>query len=91
MTHYSDSPGHVRVDFFKPSGKWYTTDMIDMSKWWIGSHDTAENQNKPRTAIVDAVKNALKEAGQSNRDMIAVVLAPYHEHEHPIMLMPGEY
>ncbi len=23
MTHYAENPGSVRVEFFKPGGKWY--------------------------------------------------------------------
>ncbi len=88
--HYSDTPGHVRVDYFKPSGKWYTTEQIDMTEWWIGSRETAASQGNPRTDIFQAVKNAIAKAGHGHADMIAVVLAPYHEHEHPVMLMPGE-
>ena len=28
MSNYSSSPANCRVDFFKPSGKWYTTEPI---------------------------------------------------------------
>ena len=34
MTHYNDNPGVVRVDYFKPSGKWYMTEAHDMSDYW---------------------------------------------------------
>ena len=34
MTHYSNRPGNVRVDFFKPSGKWYTTVEMNMEDYY---------------------------------------------------------
>ena len=34
MGNYSDKPSMVRVDFFKESGKWYTTEAIDMLEAW---------------------------------------------------------
>ena len=63
----------VRVDFFKPSGKWYTTE--DM-RWlnYSGMH------------IHDAFKRSLRASFGSNYNgMVAVCLKPYHEHEHPLM------
>lgn len=80
MTHYSDSPNMVRVDFFKPSGKWYYTAQLNMNVGWKGD-----------TLIHDSIKLAMKEQGLSRREFIAVILDPYHEHSHPIMLMPGAY
>jgi len=91
MTHYSDNPGHVRVDFFRTGGKWYTTEVIDMTKWWVGSRKTAEEQNTSSTSIHDAIKHAIDESGCKYKDMIAVVLEPYHEHAHPIMIFPDKY
>lgn len=37
MTHYSDNPADVRVDFFKPSGKWYTTESVRWTGFWEGN------------------------------------------------------
>jgi len=28
MSHYSNDPAMVRVDFWKTSGKWYTTEAV---------------------------------------------------------------
>ena len=35
MSHYSDDSRSVRVDFFKPSGKWYTTEAVS----WDAPYD----------------------------------------------------
>lgn len=81
MTHFSDKPSEVRVDFFRQSGKWYDTTVISMIGTWGGK----DNQ------IRDAVRRALTDKGLAGREFIAVVLDPYHEHSHPVMLMPGSY
>lgn len=70
----------VRVDFFKPSGNsWYTTEAVDMQDIY----------NVP--LIHDAVLGALEKHLKGRlRGMTAVVLEPYHQHSHPLMLQIPE-
>lgn len=81
MSHYSDRPGHVRVDFFKPgSGKWYMTEMLDMS----------DEYEAP--TVFAAVRNALSRTRHgrlAEKRWVIVVLAPYHQNAYPVMLTPG--
>lgn len=74
MTHYSDSPSMVRVDFFKPSGKWYTTEAME---WlYLSTMD-----------IHDVFAHSLEaHLGGRLRGMTAVCLEPSHEHAHPLMI-----
>ena len=76
MSHYSNDESMVRVDFFKESGKWYTTEAVR----WIG-YDTP--------LIHDAFKASLKaHFGDEPRlsGMWAVCLDPYHIHSYPLMI-----
>ncbi len=81
--NYSDDPTMVRVDFFKPSGKWAYTRAV---KWL---------DYQGEVLIHDAFKRALREhfkdRPNSLSDMDAICLAPYHENEHPVMLKAGEW
>lgn len=67
----------VRVEVFKPSGKWYTTLAL---KWTAPDSDIL---------IHDAFRQCLAEDKTVKRGslsgMIAVCFDPYHEHSHPIM------
>jgi hypothetical protein len=63
----------VRVDFFKPSGKWYATEEMN----WQGF--TGE--------IYDLYKqNLWRTFSERYKDTTAVCLEPYHEHAHPLAL-----
>ena len=74
MTNYSNNPGKVRVDFFKPSGKWYETEELDMSAYY----------GEP--VIHNAILKAYYEQiAPYHEDMTMVVLEPYHQFSHPIM------
>ena len=76
---YSDDSSMVRVDFFKPTGKWYCTEAV---KW------TGEYSGK--FLIHDQFAKSLrKHLGQRLSDMDAVCLHPYHEHAHPIQIKSG--
>lgn len=83
MGHYSDDPSMVRVDFFKPSGKWYTTEAV---KWTGGVRDCL---------IHDAFKKSLldhfKDTPERLSDMDAVCFEPYHDNAHPIVLRHGSW
>ena len=81
--NYSDDESSVRVDFWKPSGKWYTTEAV---KWTGGYKDVL---------IHDAFAKSLRDhfADHPNRlsDMTATCLEPYHEFSHPIQLRNGSW
>lgn len=78
MSHYSDNPAMVRVDFFKISGKWYATEAIK----WV-DYDGAIDR-----AFAKSLKAALLREDGSVRysGMTAVCLEPYHEHAYPQMM-----
>ena len=77
MSNYTDSPNSCRVDFFKPSGKWYCTEAVIFP-------DSSHHQHP-----VDAFINAL--TGHFNNTprfagMTAVCLYPYNANSHPVMI-----
>ena len=71
----------VRVDFFKPSGKWHTTEAIE----WTGGYFSVN--------IHEAFKKSLRDAFPNGTfsDMDAVCLEPYHENAHPLCCRNGEW
>ena len=79
--NYSNEERMVRVDFFKPSGKWYTTEAVE----WVGEGKY----------IIDEFKNSLVEHFKDNplrlSNMHAVCLEPYHQYSFPLMLMNGSW
>lgn len=84
MTHYSDSENSVRVDFFKESGKWYTTEEVK----WDGAYYSG--------LINDCFKKVLRHhlktdsGGMRLSGMVAVCLEPNHEHQYPLMCRVDE-
>jgi len=71
----------VRVDFWKPSGKWYDTEAI---KW-----DRYRSTDKKGTTelIHDTFKRCLRQQlGDRLSSMVATCLEPYHENSHPLMV-----
>lgn len=77
MSGYSNNPSMVRVDFFKSSGKWYTTEEM----LWL------EYKANPVKGIHDIFLESLNKAFPTNyRSFDAVCLEPYHEHSHPIQI-----
>lgn len=83
MSNYTDDPAMVRVDFWKKSGKWYTTEAV---KWTAGWH-------RDSCLINDGFKQSLRDHFKDipNRlsDMDATCLDPYHELSHPIQIIAG--
>ena len=77
---YTDDDSMVRVDFFKPSGKWYTTEAVEWTGGWQG-----------KIPIHVAFAKSLNDHFQGERlsDMDAICLVPYHENEHPICIRQG--
>lgn len=82
---YSNDVTMVRVDFFKNSGKWYTTEAVKMEAW-----DEPIVHDVLKEAINDTFY--LPEEGRLRYGgMIAVCLEPYHKNAHPLMLwLPSE-
>lgn len=75
MSNYSENAAMCRVDFFKESGKWYTTEAINFS--------CCDWSSSP----VDALKEALmKQIGTKYSGMTAVCLEPYVEHSFPVII-----
>ena len=75
MSNYSASPNDCRVDFFKPSGKWYSTESIEFHSNDYHSHPS------------DALKIALlKHLNGRMSGMTAVCLHPYVENQFPVMV-----
>lgn len=94
MTHYSENPGHVRAEFFRPSGKWYATAVLDMSDlYWstCGGPDQPEGQrcvawpHTPGRFLHDAIDVAWRTLDHY-LDMTCVVSEPYHENGYPVLL-----
>lgn len=93
---YCDDPSMVRVDFFKDSGKWYTTEAI---KWLFYGNEsfikmnTAHVLNYNRLEAVEAIYLSIHDIfalslynalGDRLSEMQAICLQPYHVDEHPI-------
>ena len=71
---FTEDPKMVRVDFFKPSGKWYTTVALKFDSFY--SHEEL---------LQDTFKRCLKEQYPMMLSCTAICLSPYHEHSHPLM------
>ena len=71
---YAISDAMVRVDQFKPRGKWYQTLAIDMS----GQYE-AESPH-------EGLKAALLAAGHNIEQWTYVCLEPYHRYSYPVIL-----
>ncbi len=90
---YCTDPEMVRVDFFKPSGKWYTTEAVKWTGEWSGPSliyrefakslhaHFAERETQPGLQHQNHRLPTRRLSG-----MIAVCLKPYHEHKHPLMM-----
>lgn len=99
MGNYSDNDGSVRIDFFRPSGKWITTEAVDMQGFYFGSATSAGPGKTPKhyllpAAVIEAIRadpdmhladGTLRHAGSW-----AVCLDPYHEFSHPQMFLVPE-
>jgi hypothetical protein len=75
---YSAEEDMVRVDFFKTSGKWYTTEAVK----WTGGYSNQDIHEAFKKSLRSHLKNRLS-------DMDAVCLHPYHEYEHPLCIRNG--
>lgn len=84
---YSSNSRMVRVDFFRPSGKWYCTEAVE----WTGEYFT---NNIRGQSLIDAYKESLRNHFKDNpgrlSGMTAVCLEPYSENSFPIMVESWE-
>lgn len=79
---YSENDSMVRVDFFKPSGKWYETEAVKWTGEWKSStliHD----------AFAQSLRDHFKDRPNRLSEMDAICLEPYHENSHPIQIKAG--
>ena len=70
---YSQNPAMVRVDFFKDSGKWYTTEAVEWLDWGGELCRTFQLSLKAHL-------------GGRLRGMWAVCLEPYSDKGFPLMV-----
>lgn len=59
MSNYSNDPSSVRVDFFKSSGKWYTTEAVQWNAPYVLIDNDGEQTSK-FVSIIDAFERALE-------------------------------
>jgi hypothetical protein len=82
---FSDDNSMVRVDFFKPSGKWYMTEAVK----WTGPYHGTDEHGKI-TLLHDAFRQSLRDHlvqtdGRTRlAGMRAICLEPYHEYAVPL-------
>ena len=72
--NYTENPGMCRVDFFKESGKWYTTEALDFAAFY---------ELDPVQSLLGAL--AARPEPHRCAGMFAVCLEPYTKHQFPAM------
>lgn len=75
---YIDDDSMVRVDFFKPGGKWYCTEAVK----WTGGYGDVEIH----TAFKISLQDHFRDNPNRLNGMVAVCLEPCHAYAHPLML-----
>jgi len=80
---YTENDGMVRVDFFKPSGKWYITLSVDLSEFY--------DEPSIHEAFAKALRKHFSDLGHPDMlsDMDAVCPEPFHKHGHPVIIKAG--
>jgi len=76
---FSERDSDVRVDFFKTSGKWYTTVAINMEKEY--------NNKNIHEALLKSI--IVSDAFRLLEEMDAICIEPYSIVAHPIKLKAG--
>lgn len=80
---YTDDETQVRVDFFKPSGKWYCTEAIRWDRYNVRSVVNGESTYE---SPEDTFKRCLQEQLKDRlSEMVAVCLEPYSDMGYPLM------
>lgn len=89
---YTTNDGRVRVDFFKPSGKWYGTASVDMERWYNDARGDLR-ECVMEACRAEAAKGSAGEWGHTFGPDGWVVdggtivcLEPHHKHAHPVMI-----
>ncbi len=87
MTNYSENEKSVRVDFFKESGKWYTTEAVI----WTGKFKNHDIHLSFSESLFDhlfkePIKGVISVPRLRMQGRKAICLQPYHEHSHPICI-----
>lgn len=83
MTHFTVQPNMVRADFYKPSGKWYMTEAIDMNDGYL--------DNDIHRAVQRALAKLRPELPENwYNGFTVVVQEPYHKNAYPVMLIAEE-
>jgi hypothetical protein len=86
---FTTNDSRVRVDFFKPSGKWYGTGSIDMRVHYNGPiHDCVRQACEAEQALGSRGEwgHTFTPAEWLAGGGSIVCLEPHHEHSHPIIL-----
>lgn len=79
MSNFIDNERSCRVDFFKPTGKWYATESVMFrNEDWKGAGGIGPHQG---------LRNAIADSDCVYGGMTAICLEPYHEWSHPISLI----
>jgi hypothetical protein len=85
MSHYSDRPESCRVDFWRDTGKWYTTEAVV----WIGNGfdpEAPDIHSQFHTSLAKHFGDEPRLVG-----MRATCLEPYHKYSHPISVIVKNY
>jgi len=80
---YTTDDQMVRVDFFRPSGRWYTTEQLKWDRYFTNEEDGSVE------LIMDTFDRCLVEQFFDlyvKDRLYAICLEPYHEHAFPLML-----
>jgi hypothetical protein len=80
---YSVDDSMVRVDFFRPSGKWHDTQAVK----WTGSFTSGLVSEEFAKTLRDYFKDAPNRYGE----MDAVCLEPCHRNAYPLMIRAGRW
>lgn len=87
---YTTDDSMVRVDFFKPSGKWYYTEAVEWTGSFYGTTVDGRASLQEVQNPVDAFKQSLRDHLRNRfQEMTAVCLEPYHEFSFPLMIKDG--
>jgi hypothetical protein len=78
MTNYTEAENHCRVDFFKESGKWYTTEAV----WFHDAYYASNAVSAFEAALADHFANQQRLTG-----MRAVCLHPYCKNAYPVSVI----
>ena len=89
---YINDESMIRVDFFKSSGKWYTTEAVK----WTGKYRIEDGKNSAQcdgwdihAQFAKSLCDHFKDNPKRLSDMDAICIEPYHEYAYPIQIKCG--